>query len=298
MNGARQEEKSRGTNLIVSVGEVVWDLFPDRRVLGGAPINVAYHLNSLGAEVAVITRIGSDALAAETIHSLADLGLPLSGLQRDSILPTGRVKVTISAADHEPSFDIVAPAAWDAIEYEPVGDLLGEKSFSLVFGTLAQRDPRSREAIRQLRQRAKNRFYDVNLRPPFTTPALVLDSLGGADLVKMNGNELLQVGKWAAIDAEEKKMVAQRLLKKYNVAVLAITEGADGAWLMVGEQFYEHPGFAVTVADTVGAGDAFFATLIEGYLQQRSWDECLERANRRGSYVAGQNGATPTMPSL
>ena len=286
-------ETSKGR--IVAVGEVVWDVFPDRRVLGGAPVNVAYQLCQLGIEVSVITRIGNDPLGEESMHLLAGLGLSLSGVQRDLVLPTGRVNVTIS--DNEPSFDIVAPAAWDAIEYAPARDLLGDESFALVFGTLGQRDPRSREAIHLLRQRATARFYDVNLRPPFTTPELVLDSLAGVDLVKMNGDELQQVGKWAAIDAEEKKMVAQQLLKKYNVAVLAVTEGAAGAWLMVGDHCYEHPGFAVTVADTVGAGDAFFATLIEGYLQKRSWPECLERANRRGSFVAGQHGATPPMPA-
>ncbi|MDH3393027.1 MAG: PfkB family carbohydrate kinase, partial [Desulfobulbaceae bacterium] len=153
---------------IVTVGEVVWDVFPDRRVLGGAPVNVAYHLHSLGIDVSVITRIGCDPLAEETLKHLGDLGLPLEGVQRDATLPTGRVNVTIS--DNEPSFDIVAPAAWDAIDYAPAGDLLGDQPFSLVFGTLAQRDLRSREAICRLRQQAVARFYDVNLRPPFTTP--------------------------------------------------------------------------------------------------------------------------------
>ena len=290
-------EKSRVTGKIVAVGEVVWDFFPDRRVLGGAPVNVAYQLRQLGVEVTVVTRIGSDGLAVETRQRLADLGLSLAGVQRDQALPTGRVNVTI-AGDHEPSFDIVAPAAWDAIDYASAAELLGDEPFALVFGTLAQRDPRSREAIQRLRQRAAVRFYDVNLRPPFTTPELVLASLAGADLVKLNGDELLLVGKWAAIDSGEKKMVAQQLLKKYNVSVLAVTEGGNGAWLMVGDQCYDHPGFPVTVADTVGAGDAFFATLIEGYLHARPWPECLARANRRGSYVAGQHGATPPMPAL
>lgn len=282
---------------IVAVGEVVWDLLPDRRVLGGAPVNVAYQLSRLGVEVSVITRIGQDALAEETLQHLADLGLSPAGVQRDPELATGQVRVSFSE-DNEPSFDIVAPAAWDAIEYAPAADLIGEMPFALVFGTLGQRDPRSREAIRRLRQRAAARFYDVNLRPPFTTPELVLDSLEGADLVKMNGEELQEVGRWAAIDAVEKKMVAQQLLKKYNVSVLVVTEGASGAWLMVGEHCYEHPGFPVRVADTVGSGDAFFATLIEGYLHGRPWPESLERANRRGSYVAGQHGATPAMPPL
>ena len=296
MSRQSEVEKKRQHALVVTVGEVVWDVFPDRRVLGGAPVNVAYHLGTLGGEVAVITRIGQDDLAEETLQCLAGLGLPLDGVQRDGSLPTGRVNVTISAA-REPSFEIVAPAAWDAIEYGPADKFLCGKSYSLVFGTLAQRDPRSRETISLLRQRAAARFYDVNLRPPFTTPELVLSSLAGADLVKMNGDELLEIGRWAAIETDVKKMVAQQLLKKYNVAVLAVTEGESGAWLMTGDQCYEHPGFPVQVADTVGAGDAFFATLIDGYLQARPWPECLERANRRGSYVAGQHGATPPMPS-
>lgn len=282
--------------MVLSVGEVVWDIFPDRSVLGGAPINVAYHLGKLGINVTVITRVGNDRLGQETEQQLSGLGLGLTGVQRDETLPTGQVKVTVSA-DNEPSFDIVAPAAWDAIAYGPAENLFAGNSFSLVFGTLAQRDPRSRETIRRLQQQADAKFYDVNLRPPFTSAELVLGSLMGADMVKMNGDELLQVGKWAGIVGEEKKMVAKQLLKKYNNAVLAVTEGEKGAWLLAGDRCYEHPGFPVTVADTVGAGDAFFATLIEGYLNGRPWAESLERANRRGSYVAGRHGATPPMLS-
>ncbi len=294
MSVGHELKNGLGRKMIVSVGEAVWDIFPDRRVLGGAPVNVAYHLASLGVNVQVVTRIGCDPLAEETLPRLRELGLSLAGVQRDPTLPTGCVKVSF-AGDHEPSFDIVAPAAWDAICYEEAEALLGDGPFALVFGTLAQRDPRSRETISRLRQRAAARFYDVNLRPPFTTPELVLASLANADLVKMNGDELLQVGRWAAIDAKDKKKVAQRLLKKYNVAVLAVTEGGSGAWLMAGDQCHAHPGFPVKVADTVGAGDAFFATLIEGYLQHRPWADCLEQANRRGSYVAGRHGATPPM---
>ncbi|MDH5299005.1 MAG: PfkB family carbohydrate kinase, partial [Desulfobulbaceae bacterium] len=200
--------------MIVSIGEVVWDIFPQRCVLGGAPVNVAYHLRSLGMEVAVVTRVGSDPLAGETLLQLGALGLPLAGVQRDPGLPTGRVNISIGD-DNEPSFDIVAPAAWDAIAIEPAQALLGHAPFSLVFGSLAQRDERSRRTIRSLWPQAAARFYDVNLRPPFTTPELVLESLAVADLVKMNGDELALVGGWAGVGGDDKKMVAQRLLKKY-----------------------------------------------------------------------------------
>ena len=281
--------------MIVSVGEVVWDIFPDHRVLGGAPVNVAYHLCSLGMEVAVVTRVGSDPLAEETLARLGELGLPLAGVQRDPSLPTGQVTVTVGP-HNEPRFDIVAPAAWDAIEAEPAVKLIGARSFALVYGTLAQRDPRSRAAIQSLCEKAARRFYDVNLRPPFTGPELVLPSLAAADMVKMNGDELLRIGQWAGINGDDKKMIAQQLLTQYNVSVLAVTEGPEGAWLATAGGCFGHPGFAVTVADTVGAGDAFFAALIESYLNGRPWPEALKRANRRGSYVAGCNGATPDMP--
>ncbi len=284
--------------LIVSVGEVVWDVFAARQVLGGAPVNVAYHLRAMGlAEVAVVTRIGSDPLAEETLRCLAEMGLPLAGVQRDAELPTGRVKITIGA-DHEPCFDIVAPAAWDAIARRPAEALIDARPFALVFGTLAQRDPRSRATIGFLRQKASARFYDVNLRPPFTVAPLVLDSLRDTDLVKTNGVELLQIGRWAGIGGGDKKMIAQQLVAQYNIATLAVTEGAAGAWLLTAEGCCEHAGFPVTVADSVGAGDAFFAALIEGFLHDRPWAECLARANQRGSYVAGQHGATPPMPSI
>jgi len=283
--------------MIVTVGEVVWDIFPSRRVLGGAPVNVAYHLLALGLEVTVVTRIGSDSLAEETVRCLGAMGVPLAGVQSDPSLPTGRVTVTIGR-DNEPHFDIVAPAAWDAIAIEPVLAMVGDSPFALVYGTLAQRDPRSRATIRRLRQQASARFYDVNLRPPFTTADLVFDSLPDTDLVKVNGAELLCLGQWAGIAGSDKKNIAQQLLKQYNITVLAVTEGPEGAWLLGPEGFCEHAGFPTTVADTVGAGDAFFAALIDGILNHRPWSECLARANQRGSYVAGQHGATPPMPSF
>ncbi|MCK5228642.1 MAG: carbohydrate kinase [Desulfobulbaceae bacterium] len=281
--------------MIISIGEVVWDMFPDRRVLGGAPVNVAYHLHSLGVDVKVITRIGTDKLGKTTTAQLNDLGLPLKGIQKDGELPTGKVNVTVDEYN-EPHFDIVAPAAWDNIDTKDALGLVGDEPFQMVFGTLAQRDPRSRNAIRTLWDKASMRFYDVNLRPPFTTPELVLESLRAADLVKMNGEELVQIGKYADLETRDKKACATELLKAFNISVMAVTEGAEGAWLVTPDNYFEHPGTVVKVADTVGAGDAFFATLIQGYINNRPWHDCLARANQRGAYVASMPGATPPMP--
>jgi fructokinase len=280
--------------MIVSIGEVVWDIFGDRKVLGGAPINVAYHLQSLDMEVRIITKIGKDPRGRETKKRLKEMGLSLDGVQEGD-LPTGEVYVTIGS-DNEPHFDIAAPAAWDAIDADEAAKVVGDEPFHLVFGTLAQRDERSRRTIRELWEKAAARFYDVNLRPPFTNGELVIDSLKAADMVKVNADELGIIASWHDLATDNKQQAAQQLLQKYDAAVFVVTEGSQGAWLVTADEYFEHPGVSVQVADTVGSGDAFFATLIEGYINSRPWTECLARANRRGAYVASQNGATPPMP--
>lgn len=338
---------------IVAIGEVVWDIFPEREVLGGAPVNVAYHLAGLGWPVTVITRVGVDRLGVRAEERLRELGLPLAGVQRDEALPTGRVQVSFGP-DREPAYDIVAPAAWDNIDpvvaLAAVGAAAGAETagrpaepgpepvpgdrlpFALVFGTLAQRAPGSRQAIQSLARRAALRFYDVNLRPPFTTPELVLASLELADLVKVNGDELLTIAAWleegnesgvraddsapaavaAAIPpAAAKVAVAAALLRRYGLQAVVVTEGGAGAWVQTAAATHHAPGRPVKVVDTVGAGDAFFASLIAGCLVSLAkdntaapdfaglpWPAILSRANERGAYVAGRAGATPSLPAL
>jgi fructokinase len=278
--------------MIIAIGEVVWDIFPDRKALGGAPVNVAYHLNALGLDVRVITRVGHDDLGEITMERLAALGLDTAWVQRDDELATGTVNVTFTA-DNEPSFEIVAPAAWDGIDREEALSAVADTSFSMVFGTLAQRDPRSRAAIRALWGKADTCFYDVNLRPPFTTRELVLDSLAAAHIVKVNEDELASLAKWAAITAAEKNGVAELLRQQYNLRALVVTEGGAGSWLAAEEGFFSVPGRKITVADTVGAGDAFFSAFIAACLGGQGWQACLAAADKRGAWVASCYGATP-----
>ncbi|MFH7324862.1 carbohydrate kinase [Desulfurivibrio sp. C05AmB] len=296
--------------MIVAIGEVVWDIFPDREVLGGAPVNVAYHLAAQGLAVRVITRVGRDGLGDATLARLAQLGLPLAGVQRDEELATGRVRVTFGP-DREPRYEIVAPAAWDNIDPAAALATVGDQPYDLVFGTLAQRDSRSRLAIRALAAQALTCFYDVNLRPPFTPRELVLESLALADLVKVNGEELRQLAAWLDLpglpeDAGEpgsppgelvisrdQEQLAAAVRERYGLAALVITEGAAGAWVRTASATQAVPGEPVAVADTVGAGDAFFAALIAAYQEKLPWPEILRRANRRGAYVASRPGATP-----
>jgi len=279
--------------MIVTVGEVVWDCFPDKKVLGGAPVNVAYHLTSLGHDVLAVSRVGDDELGRETLAKIRELNLSTEGVQIDRELPTGQVAITFDQ-QNEPKFDIVAPAAWDAIEAAEAISKIAGRPFSLVFGTLAQRDRRSREAIAQLQEKASYRFYDVNLRPPYTTKELVVSSLSKADTVKVNDNELRILGNWCGWpESMGDQGVAEKLIEKFGLEALVVTEGPDGAWVIVDGNYYKAEAEPITVADTVGAGDAFFAALIHGKIQRKPWVQCLKEANRRGGYVASQAGATP-----
>ena len=281
--------------MIVAVGEVVWDCFPNKKVLGGAPVNVAYHLTSLGHDVLVVSRVGDDGLGRTTLNKLGELNVSTAGVQIDTELVTGQVNVSFGQ-DNEPSFDIVAPAAWDAIEPLAAFAEIGDRPFSLVFGTLAQRDERSRRAIVELLERASYSFYDVNLRPPYTTKELVINSLSKADMVKVNENELRILGGWCGCAVTDKKDLAEKLIEKFDLDALVVTEGPDGAWIIVEEKYYQADSDPITVADTVGARDAFFAAIIHGKIQKTPWQQCLGEANRRGGYVASQTGATPKMP--
>ncbi len=279
--------------MIVSIGEIVWDIFGAKQILGGAPLNVAYHLSCLNLDVHLISRIGTDDLTDITLQQIQELSLSTVGIQHDPKLPTGRVVVTMGP-DNEPSFDIVAPAAWDAIEY-PDQLSMPAPPFHLVFGTLAQRSEKSRSAIRSLWEKSDIIFYDVNLRPPFTPAQYVIDSLTAADVVKLNAHELRTVAQLKKLPSGTVRQRAQSLFSALSIKVLAVTMGNDGALLVCQDGVFEHPGFSVQVADTVGAGDAFFASLIEGIIQKRPWQQCLEQANRRGSIVASMTGATPLM---
>lgn len=281
--------------MIIAIGEVVWDIFPDHQALGGAPVNVAYHLNTLGLPAQAITRIGADELGEKTLQRIAALGLSIAGIQRDPLYPTGRVDITLDK-NNEPNFEIVAPAAWDYINRDEAVGLAGNEPFHLVFGTLAQRNRESREAIRALWQKASVRLYDVNLRPPFTDMELVQESLAVADITKLNSDELKKICAALGIYYADAQSMAAELRKRFAIQTVVITEGPAGAWLISPEGFFAHPGFSVQSADPVGAGDAFFAALIQGIARKMPWPECLARANQRGAYVASQPGATPVMP--
>ncbi len=279
--------------MIISIGEIVWDIFNEKKILGGAPLNAAYHLSSLDMNVRLVSRIGRDKLSNLTLQSISAIGLSTEDVQIDDELPTGQVVVSLDR-NNQPSFDIVAPAAWDAIDGAAI-DNIAPGAFHLLFGTLAQRSEKSRRAIQSLWDMADIIFYDVNLRPPFTPVETVLASLQVADVVKLNDDELHKAASWSDINSGSLQEKAERFFRRWNLHSLAVTLGEKGALLICPDGAFSHPGFPAKVVDTVGSGDAFFAGLIEGIINKRPWQICLERANRRGAYVAGKAGATPPM---
>ena len=267
-------------------GEVLFDCFPDgRRVLGGAPFNVAWHLQAFGERPHFVSRLGRDPDGEAILAAMRDWKMDTSGMQADSRLLTGRVQVHIE--EGEPSYDIVHPAAWDAIK--PPATL--PEMALLYHGSLALRDPASREAWRRLREHCTSLvFIDVNLRAPWWRREQLLEDLRGADWVKLNRHELdvLQPGNGPVLAR------AEDFLREFTLSGLVITDGERGAQLLTatGEHLESRPARGIVVADTVGAGDGLAAVMVLGLLRHWPLEVCLERAQYFASLIVGQRGAT------
>jgi fructokinase len=267
-------------------GEVLFDHFPDgRRVLGGAPFNVAWHLQAFDEAPLFISRVGADGDGGAILEGMSDWGMSLAGMQTDAQLPTGRVGVSIE--DDEPSYDIVRPAAWDAIE----PPLAVPEMALLYHGSLALREKKSRQACQHLRDAGPSLvFIDVNLRSPWWRAEQVLEHIQGADWIKLNRFELDQL--WPG--TQNSRLRAEAMLKKYELRGLLLTHGSRGAELFThsGEHMETRPGQDIVIKDTVGAGDAMAAVMVLGILRGWPPGRSLERAQDFASAMVGQRGAT------
>lgn len=266
-------------------GEVLFDEFPDgRRVLGGAPFNVAWHLAAFGESPFLISRVGEDADAAEVRGAMQAWGMDLSGLQTDSEKPTGRVRVHFEHG--EPRYDIVYPSAWDAI----VAPSDMPSCRLLYHGSLACRDAVPRATLDSLRQSGpRSLFVDVNMRPPWWNREGMLGGLRGADWVKLNQDELHELAGPGDTEAS-----ARKLIEHCGLRHMLVTLGAAGAWLFRhdGEAIRARPGASVEVVDTVGAGDALASVMLLGIARGWPPQQALERAQEFASAVVGLRGAT------
>jgi fructokinase len=282
--------------LTIGLGELLWDMFPEGKQLGGAPANFAYMTSLLGDEGIVVSRVGSDALGRAAGRRLERLGVRASHLQLDPDHPTGTVKVSVDPAG-QPTFDIAESVAWDFFAWTPEWRTLAERADAVCFGTLAQRCPQSRATIRTFLKTLRpgaTRVFDVNLRQSFYDADTLSESAKLADIMKVNTEELAIVAKLLRIPFTYDELRAAHWLRDIlGLKLVCITRGAKGSLLVSADETSEHPGYRIHVADTVGAGDAFTAALVYHHLRHASVPTLNEAANRMGAWVSSQVGATP-----
>jgi len=282
---------------VIGLGELLWDLFEDGKVLGGAPFNVAYHVTGLGHRGIPLSRIGEDRLGDEIVAAADGLGVPTSYLQRDPAHPTGTVIVRLDRRG-VPDFTIVEEVAWDYMEPEDRWLELAGRCQAVCFGTLAQRCVQSRQAIRQVLAAAESavRVCDINFRQRFFSQEVVTESLAAATVLKLNEAEVGQLHDLLRpSDRGGTDMFVRSLMADYGLELVCITLGERGCRLMTEDEALASPVPTTRVVDTVGAGDAFTAGLVVKYLEGASLPAIAEAANLLGAYVAGQRGATPRL---
>jgi fructokinase len=303
MTGNDMTQRTEGT--VAVFGEALVDDFGDRRVIGGAPFNVARHLAALEQDALMLTRVGLDGNGARMRAEFERFGLSMAGLQVDATLPTGRVSVE-RHGDGGHRFTILPHQAYDAIEADgAVAAMTAAAPATLYFGTLAQREPASRDTLaRLLAATDACRYLDLNVREGQVTERCVFASLHAADIVKVNEEELQDLFGWYThmrlptgdMACSDVRHACATLLRVFNLTGLIVTLGPRGAvWFGADGAYHATPGPSapVRLADTVGAGDAFSAVFLLG--RARGWplDTTLSRANEFAGAVCGIVGAVP-----
>jgi len=274
---------------VLAVGEVLWDLFPDGRRLGGAPFNVAFHARQLGIDAAALSRVGDDDLGEEIRRIASSFGFPEVLIQQDPQRPTGTVSVALDARG-VPRFTIARDVAWDAIAFTPEVEAVLSGLDAICFGTLAQRSPGSRATIRGILAETRPRIVlcDINLRPPFVDPEVIRASLAAATILKLNDGELDVLREILGLPSGEDAACA-RLRAGHDLSIVCVTKGERGCTVFSPEGRIDVPG------RKVGSGDAFAAGFLADLLAGSSIERAARFANDLGALVASRAGATPDL---
>jgi fructokinase len=277
---------------IICFGEVLWDMLPTGKVPGGAPMNVAFHLNQFGWHPKMISKVGDDALGRELLKFLESKNVSTDLIQIDDNASTGTVKVEIDEEGF-PSYEMSDPVAYDFLEYNTIIEKEISDIDVLIYGTLAARHKQSRNTLLHLLEHSKYKVFDVNLRIPFYERSVVETLLKEADLVKMNEEELEIFVAWFSLKEGDINQVTQ-LVKLFNLQGILLTKGAKGAGYFDGKNLYEDPGISIKVQDTIGSGDSFLAGFLSQFLKGKHSEECLKFAGKIGALVATKKGGTPS----
>ncbi|WP_299763812.1 carbohydrate kinase [uncultured Dokdonia sp.] len=278
---------------IVCYGEILWDVFPDGKKLGGAPLNVALRLHSFGANTSIISTLGKDALGKTTLKTLKEKNFPATYIQQ-SKRPTGQVTVTLDSTGSA-RYDIQKDAAWDYIAATPEAIEEVKKADVFVFGSLALRDTYNQAQFEALVTEATYTVFDLNLRDPHYDLDVVLPLMEIANCIKLNDEELELIVTLLDLEKETLEEELKAVAKATNTDTICVTLGPDGAMLYHNKTIYTQVGFPTKVVDTVGAGDSFLAALIYGLVSEQTPEDSLEVAAAIGSLVAGKAGANPVV---
>ncbi|NIP28393.1 MAG: hypothetical protein GWN67_04120 [Phycisphaerae bacterium] len=279
---------------IVAFGELLWDILPSCTVLGGAPFNFAYRVNSLGDTGIMVSRLGRDELGQKAFEQVVQLGLDTTYIQWDNQLPTGTVQVSFGE-DNKPDYVIVPQVAYDQIELTDTLIDTVSNADCLCFGTLSQRLEKSRKTIEHLLERADMslKLLDINLRKDCYSLETIIFSLRKADVLKLNEDEAYQLGGMIDVSIRNIPEFCEEMLTKWSLEHCVVTLGEKGAFAMSagGERVYV-PGYKVKLADSIGSGDAFSAGFVNKLLRGLSISGAADFGNVLGALVATKEGAT------
>ncbi|WP_338647672.1 carbohydrate kinase [Flavobacterium sp. KS-LB2] len=276
----------------VCFGEVLWDIFPTHKKIGGAPLNVALRMNSLGVETTMISRIGADENGEDILSFLRSQEITTDLIQVTKEYKTGAVHVMINEKGNA-SYDILYPSAWDKIVETEIMDKVISEADVFVFGSLICRDEVSRSTLYDLLDKAKYKVLDANLRVPYYTNDVLNELMLKADFIKLNDEELYEISQQLESPYNSFEQNIKFIAEKTNTKHVCVTKGAFGAVLYYNDKFYYNSGYFIKVVDTVGAGDSFLASLIIRLLRGKSPQKALNYACAIGALVAGQEGANP-----
>lgn len=279
----------------IGLGELLWDVLPDKKMLGGAPANFAYHFSSLGGHGIPVSRIGDDALGREALAILKKHDVPTTHISIDLNHPTGTVNASIDDQGVA-TYTFPDDVAWDFLTFDDTTMPLAEKVDAICFGTLAQRSEVSREAIRSFLTAAPQalKIYDINLRQDFFTPERIQASLDLADILKINDEELATVSGMFSLPAGEEAAL-RALMEAHDLKLTVLTRGGEGSLILSPDDRSELPGQPTTVVDTIGAGDSFTAAMALAILRGLDLNAINEYATQVAAHVCAHAGAMPPM---
>ena len=281
----------------VCFGEVLWDVFPTHKKIGGAPLNVALRLNSFGIQTTIISKVGLDENGSDIKEFIAEQNNDIDFIQEGDNYKTGVVNVMINEKGNA-SYDIMYPSAWDKIQLTDEMKELVSKADAFVFGSLICRDEVSRTTLYALLDVAKYKVLDANLRAPYYTTDVLVELMSKADFIKLNDEELREISRELDSPYNSFEQNIKFIAKKTKAKHICVTKGEFGAVLYYDEKFYYNSGYFIKVVDTVGAGDSFLASLTMKLLKGKSPQKALNYACAVGALIAGQEGANPKISDI